>query len=77
MWRRLFAKIVVKVTGPEAIMACQDDQLCARLKAGIDGAINGVQSLWYENSSTEECFFNSYTQGKRSTGLIASEFCGR
>ena len=33
-WRRLFAKIVLKVTVPESTMACQDAQLCARLKAG-------------------------------------------
>ena len=26
-WRRLFAKIVLKVTGPESTMACHDDQL--------------------------------------------------
>ena len=38
-------------------MACQDDQLCAGLKAGIDGAIHGVQALWDENSSTEEWDF--------------------
>ena len=25
MWRRLFTKIVLKVMGPEATMACQDD----------------------------------------------------
>ena len=24
-------------------MACQDDQLCARLKAGIDGVIHGFK----------------------------------
>ena len=32
-WRRLFANIVIKVTGPESTMARQDDQLCAGLKA--------------------------------------------
>ena len=40
--RRIFAKIVLKVTGPETTMACQDDQLCAELKAGIYGVIHGV-----------------------------------
>ena len=44
-WRRLFAKIVLKVTGPEATMAYQYDQMCAGLKAEIDGAIHGVQAL--------------------------------
>ena len=54
MWRNLFANIVLKVTVPEATMACQDDQLCAGLKAGIDSAIHGVQALWDENLSTDE-----------------------
>ena len=39
-------------------MAFQDDQLCAGLKAGIDGAIHRVQSLWDENLSTEEWGFS-------------------
>ena len=33
-WRRLFAKCVLRVTGPEAANACQDLQLCASLKVG-------------------------------------------
>ena len=33
MWRRLFANIVLKFTGPESTMGCQDDQLCAGLEA--------------------------------------------
>ena len=56
-WQHLFAKIVFKVTGTEATMACQDDQLCARLKAGIDGAIHKVRALWDEKSSTKEWGF--------------------
>ena len=38
-------------------MACQDYHLCARLKAGINGAIHGVQALWCDNLSTEEWGF--------------------
>ena len=44
-WRRIFSNIVLKVLVPEATMACQDNQLCAGIKAVIDGAIHGVQSL--------------------------------
>ena len=54
-WKRLFDKIVLKVTGPEAIMVCQDDQLCAGLMSGIDGAVCGVQVIWDENLTTEDC----------------------
>ena len=61
-WRRgnmaaFFAKIVHMVTGPEATYVCQGYQLCAGLKAGIDGAIHGFQALWDENLSTEESGF--------------------
>ena len=49
-----FYKIALKFTGQEATMAFQDDQLCAGLKAGINGAIHGVQALWDEKSSTDE-----------------------
>ena len=42
MWRRRFSKILLKVTGLEATMACQYYQLCSGLKAVIDGAIHGV-----------------------------------
>ena len=54
---RLFAKIIVKVTGPESTMVCQDSQLCAGLNVLIDGAFHGVQALWDENLSTEEWVF--------------------
>ena len=46
MWRGLFSKIVLKVTGIEATLACQDDQVYDGLKAGIDGSIHRVQALW-------------------------------
>ena len=46
--------IVLKVTVPESTMACQYDQLCAGLKAGIDGATHGVQALWDKKSTMEE-----------------------
>ena len=51
-WRHIFSKIVIKVTGPEATMTCQHDQLCSGLKVGIDGAFHGVQDIWDENLTT-------------------------
>ena len=45
-WRRLFSNIILNIMEPEATVACQDDQLCARLKSGIDGAIQSVQAIW-------------------------------
>ena len=58
MWWCLFAKIVLKVTGPEETMVCQDDHLCAVLKAEIDGMIHGVQAQWDKKSSTDEWGFS-------------------
>ena len=56
-WQLLFDKIVLRVTGTESNMTCQYDQLCAGLKAGIDGPIHRIQALWDENSSMEEYIF--------------------
>ena len=56
-WRHLFAKCVLKVTGPEANNMCQDDQICAVLKEGIYRAIHSIQSIWGANSSTEDWLF--------------------
>ena len=53
-WRRIFFKIVLNVTGMEATITCQDDQLCTGLKAGIYEAIHRVQTLWDKNVSTEK-----------------------
>ena len=38
-------------------MAYQDDQLCAGLKAEIDGVVHGDQAIWDKNSSTEDWGF--------------------
>ena len=52
-WIRLFDNIVLKVTGPEATMACQDDQLYDGLKAGIDDAVHRVHDIWDKSLTTE------------------------
>ena len=56
-WRRIFAKTVLKVTRSEATMACQDENMYAGLKAGIDGAIHEVEAFGDKNLSTEEWGF--------------------
>ena len=45
------------VTGIESTMTFQDDQLCAILKAGIDGSVHRVQDIWDENLTTEDWGF--------------------
>ena len=52
--RRLFSKVVLKVTGPESTRACQDDHLCDLLKLGIDVAVHIVQHIWDTNLTTED-----------------------
>ena len=39
-FRRLIAKCVLKVTGLQATAACGNFNLCAGLKAGIEGAVH-------------------------------------
>ena len=38
-------------------MACQDGQLCDRLKAVINGVVHQVQAIWDENSTREDWRF--------------------
>ena len=66
-WRRLFSKCVLKVTGTKSTNACQDDQLQAELKEGIDRAIHSVKDIWYANSSTENLGFLLVNAKMRST----------
>ena len=56
-WRRIFDKVVLKVTGQEATMGCQYDQMCAGLKAVIDVTVHSVQAIWGEKSTTEDWGF--------------------
>ena len=53
MWRRLFTKCVLRVTGPEATSACNHDQIFDGLKMVIDGGVHGVQAIWDTNLATE------------------------
>ena len=56
-WRRLIAKIVLKVTVTEATVAFQDDQMCAVLRSVIDGAVHGVQYIWGKTLTTDDWVF--------------------
>ena len=38
-------------------MTFQDYQLCAGLKAGIDGAVHGVKAIWDKRLTTEDWRF--------------------
>ena len=49
---------MLKVTGPEATHTRKDDQICAILKAGIDGAVYRVQYIWSANSTKENWEFS-------------------
>ena len=73
---RLFAKILINVTGPEATMGCQDAQLCARLKAGIDGAVYRVQNIINKNLTMKDWGILSVDAKMCSTRSIESECCG-
>ena len=55
--RPFFSKIVLKVTWTEATSACQYDQMCARLVAGIDGTVHVVKNIWDINLTTEDWKF--------------------
>ena len=56
-WRRLFSKCVLRGMGPKATNACKYEQLCAGLKAGINGPLHGVKDIWDANYSTKDWGF--------------------
>jgi hypothetical protein len=45
-WQQLIAKVVLLLVGAEAKEACRVDQLCADLKARIEGRIHVIQLQW-------------------------------
>ena len=46
IFRRLFAKCVMKTVGPQATAACGSVNLCAGLAAGIEGAVHAIRDRW-------------------------------
>ena len=56
-WRRMMAKCLLKVAGPEAKSACGTRQLAGGLEAGIEGAIHGMRILWDKHKKEEDLGF--------------------
>ena len=75
IWRRLFSKCVLKEAGAEATEACGSDQLCAGLKAGIEGAVHAVRAMAAIRPDEEEWGFllvdaaNAFNAGNRTAIL--------
>ena len=49
-WRRLMAKFLMRVAGPEAKAAYGAIQLAGGVEAGIEGAIHAMRVLWEEHA---------------------------
>ena len=49
-WRRMMAKCLLRVAGPEAKTACGTNQLAGGVEAGIEGAIHVMCVLWEEHN---------------------------
>ena len=75
--RRLFAKCVMRIKGPEATSVCQDDQICDGIKAVIHGTVHVVQDIWDAKSTTKDWIFLIIDAKTLSTGSIKSECCGQ
>ena len=68
---------MLNITGPEATMMCHDDQLCAILKAEIDGTVHGVQAIWDTKLTTEDWEFFLIYGKTHLTIWIKLECCGK
>ena len=53
-WRRLMAKYLLRVAGPEAKASCVTTQLVGGVEAGIEGAILAMRVLWEEHAQEED-----------------------
>ena len=51
--RQAAAKCVLVVAGPLATTECGSDQLCAGMKAGVDGAVHAILVVWVEMDQDE------------------------
>ena len=74
-WRRLMAKCLLKVVGPEAKSACGTTQLASSLEARIEGAIHAIRVLWEEHRKEEDWGFllihahNAFNEDNRTAML--------
>ena len=50
IYRRLWAKCLLKAIGSQATAACGNYNLCAGLQAGIEGAIHAIRSVFHDPS---------------------------
>ena len=76
-WRRMMAKRLLRVTGPEAKVACGTTQLAGGVEAGIEGAIHAMRVLWEEHNQEEDWGFllinarNTFNEENRTALLWA------
>ena len=74
-WRRMMAKCLLRVSGPEAKAACGTTQLAGVLEAGIEGAIHTMRVLWDEHKKEEDWGFllidtrNAFNEENRTAML--------
>ena len=74
-WRRLMAKCLLKVVGPEAKSACDTTQLAGGLENRIKGAIHAMRVLFKEHRKEEDWGFllidvrNAFNEEKRTAML--------
>ena len=76
-WRRMMAKCLLKVAGPEAKAACGMTKLAGGLEAGIEGAIHAMRVLWEEHKKEDDWGFllidacNAFNEENRTDMLWA------
>ena len=77
IWRHISTKFFLRVPGPEATIMCHYEHMSDGLKAGLDGAVHGVQDIWDNNLTKEDWGFLIVDNLFCSIRSIKSEFCGQ
>ena len=76
-WRRLMAKCLLKITGPEAKSACGTTQILGGLESGIEGTIHAMRILFEEHKKEDDWGFllidarNAFNEENRTAMLWA------
>ena len=76
-WRRMMAKCLLKVAGPEAKAACSTLQLAGGVEVGIEGDIHAMRVLWEEQKTEEDWGFliidalNAFNEENRTAMIWA------
>ena len=68
---RLSDKVMIDITNNDVKEACNADQLCSGIKAGIESAVHSIRDLFNQNSDAGFGFLLMHMYGANTFGSIS------